>query len=46
MTKSFLRDRTLKAGEYEIKAGASMKEIVELMESGKSILYSVTLPKA
>lgn len=45
VTKSFLRDRTLKAGEYEIKAGASMKEIVELMESGKSILYSVTLPE-
>lgn len=45
VTKSFLRNRTLKAGEYEIKAGASMKEIVELMESGKSILYSVTLPE-
>jgi UPF0755 protein len=45
VTKSYLRNRTLKAGEYEIKAGASMKEIVELMESGKSILYSVTLPE-
>ncbi|WP_442966876.1 endolytic transglycosylase MltG [Rhizobium sp. C4] len=45
VTKSFLRNRTLKAGEYEIKAGASMKEIVELLESGKSILYSVTLPE-
>ncbi|MGV1843941.1 MULTISPECIES: endolytic transglycosylase MltG [unclassified Rhizobium] len=41
-----LRDGdTLKAGEYEIKAGASMKDIMELMESGKSILYSVTLPE-
>ncbi len=41
-----LRDgSTLKAGEYEIKAGASMKDIMELMESGKSILYSVTLPE-
>ncbi|SOC86109.1 UPF0755 protein [Ensifer adhaerens] len=45
VTKSYLHNRTLKAGEYEIKAGASMKEIVELMESGKSILYSVTLPE-
>lgn len=45
VTKTYLRNRTLKAGEYEIKAGASMMEIVELMESGKSILYSVTLPE-
>jgi UPF0755 protein len=45
VTKSYLNNRTLKAGEYEIKAGASMKEIMELMESGKSILYSVTLPE-
>ncbi|AYD00406.1 4-amino-4-deoxychorismate lyase [Neorhizobium sp. NCHU2750] len=37
--------RSLKAGEYEIKAHASMKEIAELLESGKSILYSVTLPE-
>lgn len=37
--------KTLKAGEYEIKAGASMKEIMELLESGKSILYSVSMPE-
>nr|WP_194362008.1 endolytic transglycosylase MltG [Rhizobium daejeonense] len=36
---------TLKAGEYEIKAGASMKEIMELLKSGKSILYSVSMPE-
>ncbi|MBB4955872.1 UPF0755 protein [Agrobacterium vitis] len=36
---------TLKAGEYEIKAGASMSDILELLRSGKSILYSVTLPE-
>jgi UPF0755 protein len=36
---------SLKAGEYEIKAGASMSEILELLRSGKSILYSVTLPE-
>lgn len=45
VTKSYLHNRTLKAGEYEIKAGASMKDIMELLESGKSILYSVTLPE-
>ncbi|WP_265515553.1 endolytic transglycosylase MltG [Nitratireductor luteus] len=38
-------DSKLKAGEYEIKAGASMKEIMELMESGKSVLYSLTIPE-
>jgi UPF0755 protein len=36
---------TLKAGEYAIKAGSSMKDIMELLKSGKSILYSVTLPE-
>lgn len=46
MTDSYLSDgQTLKAGEYEIKAGASMKEIMNLLESGKSILYSVTVPE-
>ncbi len=46
VSATYLRDgETLKAGEYEIKAGASMKEIMELLESGKSILYSVVLPE-
>lgn len=35
----------LKAGEYEIKPGASMREIMDLMQSGKSILYSITIPE-
>ena len=38
-------DETLKAGEYEIKAGASMRDIMELLKSGKSILYSVSMPE-
>lgn len=38
-------DGSLKAGEYEIKAGASMQDIMELMRSGRSILYSVTVPE-
>lgn len=45
VTKTYLHGRTLKAGEYEIKARSSMKEIMDLLESGKSILYSVTLPE-
>lgn len=40
-----LRDDSLKAGEYEIKPGASMREIMELMQSGKSILYTFTAPE-
>ncbi|WP_425602809.1 endolytic transglycosylase MltG [Hoeflea algicola] len=43
--KGVLGDDTLKAGEYEIKAGASMREIVELMQSGKSILHTFTVPE-
>ncbi len=46
LTATYLHDgETLRAGEYEIKAGASMKDIMELLKSGKSILYSVTLPE-
>jgi UPF0755 protein len=46
MSKTYLDNGdTLKAGEYEIKAGASMSDILELLRSGKSILYSVTLPE-
>jgi UPF0755 protein len=35
----------LKAGEYEIKPHASMHEIMELLKSGKSVLYSLTVPE-
>ncbi|OCW55813.1 endolytic transglycosylase MltG [Hoeflea olei] len=43
--KSMLGEDTLKAGEYEIKAHASMRDIVDLMQSGKSILHSFTVPE-
>jgi UPF0755 protein len=43
--KGMLGDDTLKAGEYEIKAFASMRDIVDLMQSGKSILHSFTVPE-
>lgn len=35
----------LKAGEYEIKAGASMHDIMEVLKSGRSVLYSLTIPE-
>jgi UPF0755 protein len=38
-------DSRLKAGEYEIRAGASMREIMELLESGRSVLYALTIPE-
>ncbi|CDZ27550.1 endolytic transglycosylase MltG [Neorhizobium galegae] len=46
MTATYLRNgETLKAGEYEIKARASMKDVMGVLEGGKSILYSVVLPE-
>ncbi len=46
LTATHLTDgESLKAGEYEIKAHASMNEIMELLKSGKSILYSVSFPE-
>nr|WP_153320141.1 endolytic transglycosylase MltG [Sinorhizobium meliloti] len=45
VSEAYLSNETLKAGEYEIKAHASMQEIMELLKSGKSILYSVSLPE-
>ncbi len=35
----------LKAGEYEIPAGASVFEIVDLLVEGKSILHTLTAPE-
>lgn len=35
----------LKTGEYKVEAGASMKDIIEVFESGKTLLHPVTLPE-
>lgn len=43
--RAYGSDDDLKAGEYEIKAGASMHSIMELLKSGKSVLYSLTIPE-
>jgi UPF0755 protein len=36
---------TLKAGEYAIAPNASMRDIMETLTSGKSIMYSLTVPE-
>lgn len=43
--RAYGNEATLKAGEYEIKPHASMHEIMNLLKSGKSVLYSLTIPE-
>jgi UPF0755 protein len=43
--RAYDKDAALKAGEYEIKARASMRDIMDLLESGKSVLASLTIPE-
>lgn len=38
-------DGALKAGEYAIPSGASVKQIIDLLVEGRSILYPVTIPE-
>lgn len=38
-------DRQLKAGEYQIDSGMSLKDVFELITSGKTILHRMTLPE-
>lgn len=35
----------LKAGEYEFKAGASMRDVMTDLVEGKAVVYSVTIPE-
>jgi len=42
----FTGDATkLKAGEYEIVAGSRMQDVIELLLSGKTVRYAVTIPE-
>jgi UPF0755 protein len=43
--RAYGNEGELKAGEYEVKSGASMHEIMDLLKSGKSVLYSLTVPE-
>ncbi len=38
-------DMKLRAGEYEIPAGASMAQILDLLVAGKTVLHRVTIPE-
>jgi UPF0755 protein len=39
------RAGSLKAGEYEIPAGASVVDVIRLLVEGKSILHTLTIPE-
>jgi UPF0755 protein len=43
--RAYGNDAVLKPGEYEIKPHASMRDIMELLKSGKSVMYSLTIPE-
>lgn len=45
VTKFLGDDQKSRHGEYAIKAHASMLDIMDILKSGKSIQYSVTLPE-
>lgn len=44
-TEALIGDDTLKHGEYEIEANASMREIMELFQSGRGIQYAISFPE-
>lgn len=39
------KSKLLKAGEYEIPAGASMRDIADILARGRSVQHSVTVPE-
>jgi UPF0755 protein len=39
------KSQELKAGEYEVKEHASMRQVMETLSEGKSILYKMTMPE-
>lgn len=43
--RAYGNDQALKAGEYQIKPRSSMREIMDLLKSGKSVMYSLTIPE-
>ncbi|MBA2127755.1 endolytic transglycosylase MltG [Hyphomicrobium methylovorum] len=42
---SHRKNSELKAGEYQIKEHASMRDVIDTLSEGKSILYKTTLPE-
>jgi UPF0755 protein len=43
--RAYSGGETLKAGEYEVPPHASMRQIMTLLQSGKSIMHSLTIPE-
>lgn len=41
----FKAQNKLKAGEFEVRKGASMRDVLDMLVRGKSILYTVTIPE-
>lgn len=41
----YKKDGALKAGEYLFRPGLSMREVMGILTSGKSILHSITIPE-
>lgn len=41
----FRAQQKLKAGEYEIRKGASMRQVLDTITQGRSILHKVTMPE-
>jgi UPF0755 protein len=39
------RPMSLKAGEYQIPAAASVRQVIEILVEGKTIIYRVTVPE-
>ncbi len=39
------RDRRLRAGEYEIPAHASPRQVLDILESGQMVLHALTIPE-
>lgn len=43
--RAYGHENDMKAGEYMIPAGASMRDIMNILISGKSIMYPLTIPE-
>lgn len=43
--RAFGHEKDLKAGEYAIPAGATMRDVMNILISGKSIMYPLTIPE-
>lgn len=43
--RAYGHENDLKAGEYAIPAGATMRDVMNILISGKSIMYPLTIPE-